>query len=363
MNRLAAAAGALDVVGDELAGGSGDGRSVRWPHALGRRRRRDAQIGEAREQQRDRLRLGRLVDSVERLAPAAGEQLGDELVRADHQLLDQHVCVWLGLAPRALDPALAVEGEDDLGALDAQCPAREALVAQLLRQPFGAPQRLGQFWLGPLAAGEDRLGLAVGQPRAAADHRAVEGRLAAVQRELDGDAEPVDVRPQRAELLGQFGRQHRRDEARHVDREGSLGGASVERRGRADEPRDVRNVHERAVLLDGQRVVEVLGRVGVDREREPIAQVDPTFRVDRRWIVGLEAAQLPLLDQQPFQHDLDRARRPKHALDPRATAALAHDGQVARPALGAAVEQQRRARHEIRLADEVLAPRGELDDN
>ena len=104
--------------------------------------------------------------AVERLAPAAGEQLGDELVRADHQLLDQHVRVRLGLAPRALDPALAVEGEDDLGALDAQRAASETLVAQLLRQPLGASQRLGQLRLGPLAAGEDRLGLAIGQPRA-----------------------------------------------------------------------------------------------------------------------------------------------------------------------------------------------------
>ena len=50
--------------------------------------------------------------------------------------------------------------------------------------------------------------------------------------------------------------------------------------------------------LDGQRVVEVLGRVRVDREREPVAQVDPPLGVDLRWIVGLESAQLALFDQQ-----------------------------------------------------------------
>ena len=168
------------------------------------------QVGETRKQERDRLRLGWLVNAVERLAPAAGEQLGDELIGTDHQFLHQHVGVRLGLTPGALDPALAVEGEDDLGALDTQRPAGEALVAQSLRQAFGAPQRLGQRRLGALTAGEDRLGLAVGQPGGAANHRTVEGRLTAVQREFDGDAEPVDVRPQRAELLGQLGRQHRR---------------------------------------------------------------------------------------------------------------------------------------------------------
>ena len=122
---------------------------------------------------------GRLVDAVERLAPAAGEQLGDELVREDHQLLDQHVRVRLRLAPRALDPALAVEGEDDLRALDPQRAAREAPVAQLCASRSARRSASVSSGVGPLAAGEDRLGLAVGQPRVAADHRAVEGRLAA----------------------------------------------------------------------------------------------------------------------------------------------------------------------------------------
>jgi hypothetical protein len=67
-----------------------------------------------------------------------------------------------------------------------------------------------------------------------------------------------------------------------------------------------------------------------------------------------------LLDQQALEHDLDRARRPKHALDPRAATALPHDGEVTRAAVRPAVEQQGRAGREIRLADEVLAPRGEL---
>jgi hypothetical protein len=58
------------------------------------------------------------MDAVERLAPAAGEQRRDALVRADHQLLDQHVGMRLALAPRAGDAAVPVEIEGDLRRLD-----------------------------------------------------------------------------------------------------------------------------------------------------------------------------------------------------------------------------------------------------
>ena len=49
--RLAPAAGSLDVIGHELAGGTGDRRSVGRPHPLRRRRGRDAEIGEPGQQQ------------------------------------------------------------------------------------------------------------------------------------------------------------------------------------------------------------------------------------------------------------------------------------------------------------------------
>src|SRR5207244_11956066 len=53
------------------------------------------------------------------------------------------------------------------------------------------------------------LRLAVREPRAAADDRAVEERLPA-RRQLDGDAEPVDMRPEAAEVVRELGREHRR---------------------------------------------------------------------------------------------------------------------------------------------------------
>ena len=85
-----------------------------------------------------------------RLRPAS--KPGDGLVRQDHQLLDQHVRMRLALAPGALDAAATVEAELDLGALDPQRAAVEALAPQILREPADQPQRLGHLGLGLAAA-------------------------------------------------------------------------------------------------------------------------------------------------------------------------------------------------------------------
>ena len=100
------------------------------------------------------------MDAVERVAPAAREELGDGLVGEDHQLLDQGVGLRLRLEPRALHAALAVEREVDLAALDPERTAVEAASAQLGRDAVGQAERLGKLGLGFLA-GEDRFGLRV----------------------------------------------------------------------------------------------------------------------------------------------------------------------------------------------------------
>ena len=73
----------------------------------------------------------------------AREQLGDRLVRGDHQLLDEHVRERLALDPGPLDAALAVEGERDLpprrGARRARSAGRGARP-----RPLGEPQRLAR---------------------------------------------------------------------------------------------------------------------------------------------------------------------------------------------------------------------------
>ena len=340
---------------------------------LGHGRRRHLEVGELGEEQLDRLRVGALVDAVERVAAPAREQLGDGLVRGDHHLLDEHVRERLLLDPRALDAALAVEGELDLAALDAQRPAREAPVAEGARDLLGEAQRLLELVDGALVAGQDGLGVAVREALAAADEAPVEARLARLQagaeEDLHGDAAAVLVRPQAAEIVGELVREHRRHAAGDVGGDAPLGGVAVERRARRDVGRDVGDVHPRAhaglLSLEGQRVVEVLRALGVDREREEVPQVDPVRLVVRgerrqRRVRGSKA----LVPEEAFEHRLDPARRAEHLLDPRAAASRPDDDEVADRRLpGAlAVDDDRDAAFEERLADEELALAGQLAD-
>jgi hypothetical protein len=298
--RLAAALRLLDVLAHALARAAGEHRGLLWRDAIGvgDRRRRHLERGELCVQARDRLRLGRLVDAEERLAASPGEQSRDRLVREDHQLFDQRVRVRLGLEPRLLDAALAVERERDLGARDAERSAREAAAPKLERDGVREPQPLGELVARLLVAGEDPLRLPVRQPLVASDHRAVEGRLAGlerrVERHLDGDAEAVDVWAERACVVGELVREHRRDEPRDVGGERALGGAAVERRAGGDKPRDVRDVHPDAdpvaPAARGDRVVEVLRGLGVDRERQEVAQVDAALEARLRQVERLERA-------------------------------------------------------------------------
>ena len=85
--------------------------------------------------------------AVERLAAPRREQLADDLVRADHQLLDEHVRVRLGLEPGVGHPAVAVEAKRLLGRLHLQGAAREPRRPPLGREPVvqlrGTPRTAG----------------------------------------------------------------------------------------------------------------------------------------------------------------------------------------------------------------------------
>ena len=192
---LDAAAGAPHVVHDPFTDVRRHLRRRRGRKLLRGGRRRNPQVGELLQQQLDRGRVGTLVDAVERFALARGQQLGDGLVRGDHQLFDQPVRRRLRFLPGTGDATLAIELEVDLRALDAQRAAREAPVAHPRRQPVGELERSNDCRLGlpPLC-------LPVGEPGLAPDDGAIEGRLP-IRRHLDGDAEPVLVRAQAAAIL------------------------------------------------------------------------------------------------------------------------------------------------------------------
>ena len=189
-----------------------------------------------------------------------------------------------------------------------------------------------------------------------------------VRCELDGQREPVLVRPERARLVGELVRKHRRDEARDVHGVPALLGAAVERRARRDEVGHVRDVHPDADAVafaaNRDRVVEVLRRVGVDRERRQLAEIGSALQARLWHVVRLEALAEALVDHERLEHVFDPLRRAEHPADARAAAALGDVDQVARPSLAQpfAVDRDRRPRHEVRLADDELAALGELDD-
>ena len=142
---LASAASAAASAGERSSGAGGVGTF---------------EVGELRQQQLDRLRLRPLVHAVQRLAAAAGEQCGDALVREDHQLLDEHVCVRLLGPPGARDAAVRPSNSNSIsGDLDTKRASGEPTLAQLGRDRFREPfQRLGQIRVSACAAGEDLLG-------------------------------------------------------------------------------------------------------------------------------------------------------------------------------------------------------------
>ena len=117
-------------------------------------------------------------------------------------------------------------------------------------------------------------------------------------------------------------------------------------------------------LLHGDRIVEVLRGLGVDREAELVAQIDAVGQIGLGRLVGLELRAHSRVHEQAFEHDLDVLRLAELALDARTAAAGADDDEVAGADVAAAlpVDRDRNVRDEVRLADEQLAALVDLDD-
>ena len=275
---------------------------------------------------------------VERLALAPAEQARHRLVREDHHLLDERVRERLGLDPGPLDSTVAVELERRLPRFDPERPPRVALAPKLHRDALGEAKRLGRLLGRALVAGQDRLGARVGEALAASDHAAVEerlaGREAGVEEHLDGHAAAVLVGAQAAEVGREQLRKHRLDPARHVRGEGAVGRVLVEGRAGRDVGAHVGDVDPGANALplaaEAQGVVEVLRLVGVDREREEVAQVG-SVRLDlfgRRRNRRVRASH-PLVPEQSLEHRADVSRAAEHRLDFRPSAPEAENDEVA----------------------------------
>jgi len=114
-----------------------------------------------------------------------------------------------------------------------------------------------------------------------------------------------------------------------------------------------------------KNVVEVLRRLRVDRERRQLAQVDAPLQRRLGQGVRLVRAALAARQEQAREHVLDPVGRAEQLIDPGPAAAGADDGEVARPGLAEplAVDDDRHARLEERLADDEFAARRDLDDD
>ena len=101
------------------------------------------------------------------------------------------------------------------------------------------------------------------------------------------------------------------------------------------------------------------------REWGPVAEVDAT--VERRLgrVVLRERLAQALVLEQPLQDALDRLHRPQRAFEPRPTPAGHDHRELARPHLPEplAVDHDRHAGREVRLAEEELPAAAKLDDD
>ena len=164
-------------------------------------------------------------------------------------------------------------------------------------------------------------------------------------------------------------REHRRDESGDVRRECASLGAVIERRSSRDEVRHVCDVHPGAkafvLLADGDRVVEVLRRLGIDRERRQLAEVNAAFERRLRCVVRLELGPRFAVDEQAFENRFDVVSFSEHSFEPRPAATGSNDREITAPGLAQslAVEDERDPGHEVRLADDKLAALCDLDDN
>ena len=234
----------------------------------------------------------------------------------------------LALASAPRDAALAVELERR--SPDARRAARRARSAAGAARP--STQRRARARRRPRAG---RRGAAPGRRSAARRCGSPSGRRSAPRRrELDGHAQPVDVRPQGAERR----RRARAEASARRGRARTSRTPARRRRGRAASPAGTKcetsAMCTQARMPSSSRTTEIASSksfavsgsiVKVVRSRR---SARPSG-VRRRRLERLERLPRAALDEQPLEHGLDPVGRPEHALDLRAPAAARDDGELA----------------------------------
>ena len=222
-----------------------------------------------------------------------------------HGLFDQPVGVGAGARHDALDAAVVVANDLRLSGFEVDRTALGALLEQgtvdvvqmqQMRQYFGAA--LG---LGPAGIGQRGCHLGIGEAGVGVDdgRKKLVGVNAAVNPDdhVAGHRQPVLLRHQRAQAVGDFFRQHGNHPARKVHRGGALVGVIVKRLTGFDVVAHVGNGHDETPAFEGRLaapaleglavhgVVEIAGVFTVDSDQWHVAQVDAMLAVDRAQFV------------------------------------------------------------------------------
>ena len=206
------------------------------------------------------------------------------LVGREHELLDEAVAPQAGTLADADGLARRVELYLVFGRVQIQRAARQAHPVQGLRELAHAHDDLVHGRAHPLdgLAVEDVLHLFIGEAAGGADDGLLE--LDRADGAVLGDGQPRaqgqarHVGAQRAQVVGELGRQHRDDGAGQVDARAAAHGLLVQGRLRAHVMPDVGDVHAQAQVAPAQilqrhGVVEVL-RVGtVDGEHGQVEEL------------------------------------------------------------------------------------------
>ena len=358
--RVAAVAGALDVLADEARAGGDDVRGLRRRHVLVHGRRRDAERRELLDEAQRALAVGLLVDAVQRRHPALGEHPRDLLVSRDHEVLDQPVRLGLLAGPRLRDVPAGVEAKLRLGGLEFERRLRQPALVQRGGDGASCGEGRRPGLERRLVAREDSVDALVVQALVGADRRAIERRpldRGPGEVELDGDRRAPRPGNERAGVVGQRLGQHRLDAAGDVDARPAARGLAIDERARRDVRADVGDVHPYArhaavERLGGDRVVEVTGGDGVDRERRQAGEVAAHNGGVQSRIAGLARRALDGGIEVPAQAAVEHERLE----DVTGHIRLAEDAHDLRVAAAA-----RRRAHEHEVSDAGL--RVALDDH
>ena len=278
--RLLPALRARGELGHELAGRGCDLGRLARSHRLRVRagRRRDLELGEAGEQQLDRLRA-----RVARGRGRAPRRLREASSPATHSFAriissSTSMCACGSPSRRAsATPPRPSNSNTSSSPCTRSAPRAKRRSRRNSRQPLGVCQRLPQLRRHPLAPREDRLDAAVREPLATADDRAVEDGLA-LRRSLASKGTSTVTQSR-----SMFGRSEHRSSASSCGSIGATRPGTYVEKARCDAPRSsgepAGTKWETSAMctqarspspsrLHRDRVVEVLCRLRVDRERE-----------------------------------------------------------------------------------------------